>query len=152
MKRGQTKDGPGFLISILDKQENSQVGLVPSNYLQELSQFLTQDVNSGRNGSEGPVRTFSLLHICLQAGKSFNSLIDSRCQATNGRATNGNGAPNEEIQGKSWYYGPISRGECDAIMDQKGQDGDFLVSWSSHLDTTFQSAKRVFFSIFLIIR
>ena len=67
MKRGQTnqtKDGPGFLI--LDKQENSQVGLVPSNYLQELSQFLTQDVNSGRNGSEGPVRTSSLL--CLQAG------------------------------------------------------------------------------------
>ena len=64
MKRGQTnqtKDGPGFLIFILDKQENSQVGLVPSNYLQELSQFLTQDVNSGRNGSEGPVRTFSLL-------------------------------------------------------------------------------------------
>ena len=70
-------------------------------------------------------------------------------QATNGRATNGNGAPSEEIQGKSWYYGPIrsrmdgatlsvfhlfdnslfySRGECDAIMDQKGQDGDFLVS------------------------
>ena len=28
-------------------------------------------------------------------------------QATNGRATNGNGAPSEEIQGKSWYYGPI---------------------------------------------
>ena len=140
MKRGQTKDGPGFLISILDKQENSQVGLVPSNYLQELSQFLTQDVNSGRNGSEGPVRTFSLLG--LQSGKSLNSLIDSRCQATNGRATNGNGAPNEEIQGKSWYYGPISRGECDAIMDQKGQDGDFLVSWSSQIDTTFQSAKK----------
>ena len=125
---------------------------MPSNYLQELSQFLTQDVNSGRNGSEGPVRTFSLLG--LQSGKSFNSLIDSRCQATNGRATNGNGAPNEEIQGKSWYYGPISRGECDAIMDQKGQDGDFLVSWSSPIDTTFkfQSAKKLFSSIFLIIR
>ena len=28
-------------------------------------------------------------------------------KATNGRATNGNGAPSEEIQGKSWYYGPI---------------------------------------------
>merc|ERR1719382_434986 len=83
------------------RNQMGQVGLVPSNYLQELSQFLTQDVNSGRNGSEGP--------------------------ATNGRATNGNGAPSEEIQGKSWYYGPISRGECDAIMDQKGQDGDFLV-------------------------
>jgi len=83
------------------RNQMGQVGLVPSNYLQELSQFLTQDVQGGRNGSDAP--------------------------ATNGRATNGNGAPSEEIQGKSWYYGPISRGECDAIMDQKGQDGDFLV-------------------------
>ena len=66
MKRGQTnqtKDGPGCLIFILDKQENSQVGLVPSNYLQELSQFLTQDVNSGRNGSEGPVKEPSLYYV-----------------------------------------------------------------------------------------
>ena len=38
-----------------------------------------------------------------------------------------NNAPSEEIQGKSWYYGPISRGECDVIMAEKGQDGDFLV-------------------------
>ena len=30
-----------------------QVGLVPSNYLLELSQFLTQDVG-GKNGTEGP--------------------------------------------------------------------------------------------------
>ena len=122
--------------------------MVPSNYLQELSQFLTQDVNSGRNGSEGPVTTFSLL---FKLAKVSTHCIDSSSQATNGRATNGNGAPNEEIQGKSWYYGPISRGECDAIMDQKGQDGDFLVSWSFQLDTTFQSAKK-FLSIFLIIR
>ena len=88
MKRGQTnqtRNGPGFLISILDKQENSQVGLVPSNYLQELSQFLTQDVNSGRNGSEGPVRTFSLL--CLQSSKSFNSLIPVARQQTDERQT-----------------------------------------------------------------
>ena len=34
---------------------NKQVGLVPSNYLQELSQFLTQDVQGGRNGSDAPV-------------------------------------------------------------------------------------------------
>ena len=30
-----------------------QVGLVPSNYLLELSQYLTQDVG-GKNGTEGP--------------------------------------------------------------------------------------------------
>jgi len=83
------------------RNQMGQMGLVPSNYLQELSQFLTQDVG-GKTSCEGP--------------------------PTNGsRATNGNSAPSEEIKGKSWYYGPISRGECDAIMEQKGQDGDFLV-------------------------
>ena len=56
---------------------------MPSNYLQELSQFLTQDV--GRNGAQ---------------------------EATNGRATNGNSAPGEEIAGKSWYYGPIRWDSC----------------------------------------
>ena len=29
-----------------------------------------------------------------------------------------------------------SRGECDAIMDQKGQDGDFLVSFGNESNVT----------------
>jgi len=88
------------------RNQMGQVGLVPSNYLLELSQYLTQDVGGGKAGSEGP--------------------------STNGtRTTNGNGAvpnpPNEEVAGKPWYFGPISRGDCDIIMAEKGQDGDFLV-------------------------
>eukprot|EP00090_Calanus_glacialis_P030804 TRINITY_DN5007_c0_g1_i1.p1 TRINITY_DN5007_c0_g1~~TRINITY_DN5007_c0_g1_i1.p1 ORF type:complete len:386 (-),score=79.56 TRINITY_DN5007_c0_g1_i1:1720-2877(-) len=105
--------GKGDRLEVLDRPSSDpewfkarnqmgQVGLVPSNYLLELSQFLTQDVG-GKNGTEGPPTNGS------------------------GRATNGNNAPSEEIQGKSWYYGPISRGECDVIMAEKGQDGDFLV-------------------------
>ena len=59
MVQGKKPDGPGgdpsiviikFTITI-----GTQVGLVPSNYLQELSQFLTQDVQGGRNGSDAPV-------------------------------------------------------------------------------------------------
>ena len=34
---------------------------------------------------------------------------------------------NEEVRGKPWYYGPISRGDCDNLMAERGQDGDFLV-------------------------
>ena len=34
---------------------------------------------------------------------------------------------NEEVRGKPWYYGPISRGDCDNLMTDRGQDGDFLV-------------------------
>ena len=37
------------------------------------------------------------------------------------------GGPGEDIAGKSWYYGAISRGECDTLMSERGQDGDFLV-------------------------
>ena len=38
-----------------------------------------------------------------------------------------NNITNEEIAGKSWYFGAISRGECDELMSHRGQDGDFLV-------------------------
>ena len=38
-----------------------------------------------------------------------------------------NNTSGEEITGKSWYYGAISRGECDILMSERGQDGDFIV-------------------------
>ena len=38
-----------------------------------------------------------------------------------------NGTTNEDVRGKSWYFGPISRADCDVLMAEKGQDGDFLV-------------------------
>ena len=33
----------------------------------------------------------------------------------------------EDVRGKSWYFGPISRSDCDVLMAERGQDGDFLV-------------------------
>ena len=44
-----------------------QVGLVPSNYLLELSQFLTQDVG-GKNGTEGPATNGS--------GRAMNGYVE----------------------------------------------------------------------------
>jgi NCK adaptor protein len=29
--------------------------------------------------------------------------------------------------GKEWYYGSISRAQCDTILNQAGNDGDFLI-------------------------
>jgi len=89
------------------RNQMGQIGLVPSNYLLELSQYLTQDVG-GKNGTDA-----------VQTNGS---------RATNGSAGNAPAAPvNEEVSGKPWYYGPISRGDCDTIMAEKGQDGDFLI-------------------------
>jgi len=87
------------------RNQMGQLGLVPSNYLLELSQFLTQDVGAKNGTPEAP-----------------NSNGTSR------PANNGNSVPsNEEVRGKSWYYGPITRGDCDILMAERGQDGDFLV-------------------------
>jgi len=86
------------------RNQMGQVGLVPSNYLLELSQFLTQDVQASKTQDQQPTSNGS------------------------NRTNNGNGVGgNDEVTGKSWYYGPISRQECDVIMAEKGQDGDFLV-------------------------
>jgi len=88
------------------RNQCGQIGLVPSNYLQELSQYLTQDVGNGGGSSNG--------------GWTDQS-------KPNGTSNNGSAGGSEEISGKSWYYGAISRGECDVLMSERGQDGDFLV-------------------------
>merc|ERR1739844_650769 len=80
------------------RNTSGQIGLVPKNYLIELSQYLTQDVNKG--GS------------------------------SNGASNNGHGINNinhEEIKSQAWYCGTISRAECDAILTEKGMDGDFMI-------------------------
>eukprot|EP00088_Acartia_fossae_P070681 TRINITY_DN9538_c0_g1_i1.p1 TRINITY_DN9538_c0_g1~~TRINITY_DN9538_c0_g1_i1.p1 ORF type:complete len:387 (+),score=101.03 TRINITY_DN9538_c0_g1_i1:76-1236(+) len=103
----------GDRLEVLDRPANDpewykarnqcgQIGLVPSNYLQELSQFLANDDGKGVGGNSGPN------------------------MSANGNSSNGN-VTNEEVVGKSWYFGAISRSECDQLMAERGQDGDFLV-------------------------
>lgn len=31
------------------------------------------------------------------------------------------------LAGKSWYYGAITRSQCDTVLNQHGHDGDFLI-------------------------
>lgn len=28
---------------------------------------------------------------------------------------------------RDWYYGPITRAQCDDVLNQRGHDGDFLI-------------------------
>lgn len=87
------------------RNNSGQIGLVPKNYLIELSQYLTQDVNKGNNGSAN--------------GGGAN----------NGHAGNANhnNINLEDIKGQQWYYGTISRAECDVLLSEKGMDGDFMI-------------------------
>lgn len=31
------------------------------------------------------------------------------------------------LSGKPWYYGAITRTQCDVLLNQHGHDGDFLI-------------------------
>ncbi|KAK9510490.1 hypothetical protein O3M35_005268 [Rhynocoris fuscipes] len=74
------------------RNRHAQTGLIPRNYVQELSEYLTQPLRDGSVGSSGNIS-----------------------------------AEKPHLVGKEWYYGNISRAQCDAILNQAGNDGDFLI-------------------------
>ncbi|XP_017464652.1 PREDICTED: cytoplasmic protein NCK1 [Rhagoletis zephyria] len=100
------------------KARNNQghVGLVPRNYLQELNDYLATPFrnNSGGNGGGG--------------GSSGGDSIDRRNDGLSVQSSPPM-APLERpnLAGKSWYYGAITRSQCDTVLNQHGHDGDFLI-------------------------
>ncbi|XP_044726937.1 cytoplasmic protein NCK1 isoform X2 [Chrysoperla carnea] len=91
-----------------------QIGLVPRNYLQELSEYLTQPYRDQQNqGQESLERTdhHHQIHVADQTNQN----------------TNGASIDRPHLIGKPWYYGHITRNQCDNMLNQHGHDGDFLV-------------------------
>jgi NCK adaptor protein 2 len=82
------------------------VGLVPRNYLQELSEYLAEPYRGGRS-LERPTNGGGSLRAVSQASLALHD--------------------RPHLVGKPWYYGPITRAHCDTILNEAGQDGDFLV-------------------------
>jgi len=97
------------------RNTSGQIGLVPKNYLIELSQYLTQNrSNSGQIAGNG--------------GNSNNasSSVAASNNSNNGHSNHGD-INHEDIKGQPWYFGTISRAECDVILSEKGIDGDFVI-------------------------
>lgn len=80
------------------RKSNGQVGLVPRNYLQELSEFLTQ-----------PLR-------------ETNGVPNNHHNNRNGSSSDRN-----YLLTKNWYFGNVSRSQCDQLLNDRGLDGDFLI-------------------------
>lgn len=88
-----------------------QIGLVPRNYLQELSEYLTQPYRGNSAGCEG-------------------GLVDSLERTDHSHSNSGginSSTDRPHLQGKLWYYGSITRSQCDTLLNQHGHDGDFLI-------------------------
>ncbi|KAF4526999.1 hypothetical protein B566_EDAN001546 [Ephemera danica] len=93
----------------------SKVGLVPRNYLQELSEYLTEPYRGGRGHSLD--RSNGTGGGSLRGHPSTASLHPAPC----------NSVDRPHLVGKPWYYGPITRAHCDNLLNEAGQDGDFLI-------------------------
>lgn len=79
------------------RNAQGQIGLVPRNYLQELSEYLTQPYQERRERMEPAERQ-------------------------------PDGMPDRpHLMGKPWYYGNITRNQCDNLLNNHGHDGDFLI-------------------------
>jgi NCK adaptor protein len=75
--------------------------------IQELSEYLTQPYRNRDGGSE---RQDSLDRRQDGSGSGVGRLLDR-----------------PHLVGKGWYYGTITRAQCDNLLNQHGHDGDFLI-------------------------
>ncbi|KAH9424625.1 Cytoplasmic protein nck2 [Dermatophagoides pteronyssinus] len=87
------------------RNDNGEIGLVPKNYVKicnQDNQGLFESLNSDFN------------RLAVETNGS-SSLLSSN-------------NPNQmDISHQIWYYGCISRGDCDKLLNEYGQDGDFLI-------------------------
>ncbi len=85
---------------------------MPKNYLIELSRYLTSSSSEADN-------------------RVGNGGTSSSGQVSAGAR--------EELQGEPWFYGLISRAECDSLLGERGHDGDFLIRES---ETNVRTGKK----------
>ncbi|EDW13056.1 uncharacterized protein Dmoj_GI21852, isoform C [Drosophila mojavensis] len=106
------------------RNNQGQVGLVPRNYLQELNDYLaTPYRNTSGNAGNGNATGSNGANTTGNGGDSMERRNDCNNKPTQ---------PSQPIErpnlaGKSWYYGAITRSQCDTVLNGHGHDGDFLI-------------------------
>lgn len=100
-----------FIDRYKARNNNGQIGLVPRNYLQELTEYLASSYRG-----------------CPATNDSVDRRNDSMNNPISPPPLNANNQierPN--LAGKTWYYGVITRNQCDTVLNSHGHDGDFLI-------------------------
>ena len=97
----------------------------------ELSQYLTQDhgVSGGGNASanaangaggqkqNGSGASGRKIEPYLKIGSNYLQVY----MYLGGHVTS------DDVKAEPWYYGHITRSDCDQILTEKGQDGDYII-------------------------
>lgn len=98
------------------RNNNGQIGLVPRNYLQELSEYLAQPFRSNGSGPDS-----------LDRRPNDAQSNNNNSTANNSNNNNLQQPERPHLTGKSWYYGAITRSQCDTVLNSHGHDGDYLI-------------------------
>lgn len=105
--------GCTFLRRWLARGQFGKTGLVPKNYVQ----VVADDVGAEGGASSSIQTEFSKLH--MSNGSSSSPSVISKFPHQPG--------VDESIKKQSWYFGCISRTQCDTILNEFADDGDFLI-------------------------
>lgn len=96
------------------RNNSGQIGLVPRNYLQELSEYLSQSYRGCPSNNDSMDRRNDTMN---------NSISPPPPMVNNSN----NPIERPNLAGKTWYYGAITRSQCDTVLNSHGHDGDFLI-------------------------
>ena len=96
------------------KARNSRgdVGLVPRNYVQIMEDSSDMDATSATNSS------------CTPQSQSTSSLSNTSSLGTGGRKQFCVSGP---LSDKDWYYGKITRQQCEEMLSKYAGNGDFII-------------------------
>ena len=110
------------------------------DFVKEISDFLTEPFRQQRAAAGAPSGVNSALppppnNAMENMGRSLDAL------SLNSGPSTGPSNPSVDpsfphLRDKAWFYGAITRAECDNLLNQYGQDGDFLVR-SSETNVSF---------------
>lgn len=106
------------------RNNQGQVGLVPRNYLQELNDYLATPY---RSGSAGNGNGNSSNNAASNGANSAGDSMERRNEGNNKPSQSSQPIERPNLAGKSWYYGAITRSQCDTVLNGHGHDGDFLI-------------------------
>jgi len=103
------------------------IGLIPKNYVQEMNDYLNEPFRQrGGTIAGAPVHPTSNngTHSIENMGRNLDALTLNSVPASCNPAID---PTFPHLKEKVWFYGTITRAECDNLLNQYGQDGDFLV-------------------------
>lgn len=109
----------------LARGQFGKTGLVPKNYVQVIS----DNDNSNGNPNNGGVESAASSVIQKEMSKLLmnGSPAVSSKSSSKSHSNNHSNPERDPVRDEIWYFGLIPRNQCDSLLNEFAEDGDFLV-------------------------